>query len=159
MSDQDLTRRSLLGGLAVGTGALALAACGGDDATQATAGPSTPEATTPAPTTPETSPDTGGGGGGDALVAVSDVVVGGGVILDDEKLVVTQPTAGEFRAFSAVCTHAGCTVSDVADNVIGCNSCHFSTFSATDGSVLSGPAPAPLPEVEVVVDGDQVVRA
>lgn len=151
MSDQDLTRRTLLGGLAAGTGALALAACGGDDATQATAGPTTPE-----PTTPETSPDQGGS---DALVAVSEVVVGGGVILDDEKLVVTQPTAGEFRAFSAVCTHAGCTVSDVADNVIGCNSCHFSTFSATDGSVLSGPAPAPLPEVEVVVDGDQVVRA
>lgn len=154
MSDTPLTRRTLMGGLAAGTGALVLSSCASAEEEAAT--PSTPS--TPS-TAEEPTPDAGGGGGGEALVAAAEVAVGGGVILEDEKLVVTQPTAGEFRAFSAVCTHAGCTVSEVADNVIGCNACHFSTFSAEDGSVLSGPAPAALAEVDVTVDGDQVVRA
>jgi len=39
--------------------------------------------------------------------------VGGGIILPDEQVVVTQPSAGEFKAFTAVCTHAQCVVSSV----------------------------------------------
>ena len=78
-----------------------------------------------------------------------------GVVLADKKVVVTQPAAGEFKAFSAVCTHQGCAVASVANGVIVCP-CHNSQFSASDGSVKGGPAPAPLAAVAVTVSGDQV---
>jgi Rieske Fe-S protein len=68
---------------------------------------------------------------------------------------VTQPQAGTFKAFSATCTHAGCTVSSVADNVIHCN-CHGSNYSAVDGSVQNGPAPKPLANKTVTVSGDTI---
>jgi Rieske Fe-S protein len=68
--------------------------------------------------------------------------------------VVTQPTAGEFKAFSGVCTHQGCLVSGVTDT-IDC-SCHGSKFDLADGSVTSGPASSPLGEVGITVDGDQI---
>ncbi|WP_344778169.1 Rieske (2Fe-2S) protein [Nocardioides panacisoli] len=110
---------------------------------------------------------TGGSGGangggapeqkaGAALVATADVPVGGGVILSGPGLVVTQPSQGEFKAFSSTCTHAGCTVSQVSGGEIVCP-CHGSQFSITDGSVDGGPAPSPLPSVAVQVKGDQVV--
>ena len=91
-------------------------------------------------------------------MATSDVPVGGGTILTDQKVVVTQPTAGEFKAFTAVCTHQGCLVASVADGVITCP-CHGSTFSAADGAVISGPAPSPLAAVPVTVSGTQITIA
>jgi Rieske Fe-S protein len=84
--------------------------------------------------------------------------VGGGTINVDQKVVVTQPTAGVFKAFTAVCTHQGCTVASVADGVITCP-CHNSLFSATDGSVQGGPAPAPLAPVAITVSGTTISRA
>ncbi len=72
------------------------------------------------------------------LAATADVPVGGGVILADPALVITQPTAGDFKAFSSICTHQGCAVAEVTANEIVCP-CHGSKFSATDGSVLTGP--------------------
>ena len=57
---------------------------------------------------------------GKAQVDVSAVPVGGGVVLEDAEVVVTQPEARKFHAFSAVCTHKGCTVNKVADGVIEC---------------------------------------
>ena len=81
---------------------------------------------------------------------------GGGVVLADQAVVVTQPQAGQFKAFSAICTHQGCLVSEVADNQILCP-CHGSLFSAQDGSVLQGPATAPLPTAGITVDGGSVV--
>ncbi len=149
-------RRTVLRGAAV-TGAVvvagpALAACGSD---QPTAG-----GTTEGPVSP-TSDNSGGQGAGatsEALVATADVPEGGGVVLSDPEVVVTQPKAGEFVAFSSICTHAGCPVSEVANGTINCP-CHGSMFSIEDGAVVAGPAPAPLPPVQVAVDGDQVVRA
>ncbi|MBB0246536.1 Rieske 2Fe-2S domain-containing protein [Streptomyces alkaliphilus] len=96
-----------------------------------------------------------GGTGGGELTRVSDVPEGGGVILGDERVVVTQPEPGEYRAFSAVCTHQGCVVSDISNGAINC-ACHQSSFSITDGSVLGGPATAPLPEQAITVEGDSV---
>lgn len=83
--------------------------------------------------------------------ATSDVPVGGGTVFADQKVVVTQPTAGVFHAFSAVCTHQGCTVRAVVDKVITCP-CHASQFDSADGSVVQGPAQKPLPRREIVVD-------
>jgi Rieske Fe-S protein len=88
------------------------------------------------------------------VAAVADVPVGGGVVVADHNLVVTQPTRGRFRGFSATCTHQGCTVSSV-DDTINCP-CHGSQYAITDGSVVGGPAPRGLPEKPVRVDGDQI---
>ncbi len=88
-------------------------------------------------------------------MATADVPVGSGVILDE--LVVTQPVKGEFKAFSATCTHQGCKVSDI-DTSIHC-ACHGSQFSITDGSVENGPATSPLPEETVTVAGGQITAS
>jgi len=104
-------------------------------------------------------PPTGAAG---AVVAnTADVPVGGGVIVGEHQVVLTQPTEGEFRGFSAICTHQGCDVSTVEDGTINCN-CHGSRFSIEDGSVVraaAGLTPEeqdPLPAAEIVVAGDQI---
>lgn len=99
----------------------------------------------------------GGGanaGGGAPLGKTSDIPVNGGVVYPDVRVVVTQPSAGTFKAFSAVCTHAGCTVGNVADNQISCP-CHGSAFSAKDGSVINGPASSPLDAKKLTVADGQ----
>jgi Rieske Fe-S protein len=78
--------------------------------------------------------------GAAALATTADVPVGSGLIVDD--VVLTQPSAGVFKAFSSVCTHAGCTVSKIADGTIDCP-CHGSKFNL-DGTVAKGPASRPL---------------
>ena len=57
----------------------------------------------------------------------------------DLRVVVTQPTAGEFRGFGIVCTHDGCELNAVANGTINCP-CHGSRYAITDGSVVRGPA-------------------
>ena len=83
----------------------------------------------------------------------ADIPVGGGKVIG--KVVVTQPSAGTFKAFSAVCTHQGCTVSKVENSKIIC-SCHNSVFDAATGAVVSGPASSPLPAKSVTVSGDGI---
>jgi Rieske Fe-S protein len=148
----ELTRRHALTGLAtVGVGAPLLAACGGDDADTA-ADPSTDAETPTEESAPEGSESAAGGA---ALAATADIEVGGGTIFPDEKVVVTQPEEGDFRAFSATCTHQGCLVSSISDGTINC-ACHGSQFSIADGSVQGGPAGGPLPGVDITVEGDQI---
>lgn len=93
---------------------------------------------------------------GDPVVATADVPVGGGVVNANLQVVVTQPSEGEFKAFSSICTHQGCPVNEIRGDEIVCP-CHFSKFSIADGSVVGGPAPEPLPAVDVHVEGDDVV--
>ncbi|MEV5002316.1 Rieske (2Fe-2S) protein [Nocardioides sp. LML1-1-1.1] len=95
---------------------------------------------------------------GDELAATADVPVGGGVVLADQKIVLTQPVAGEFKAFTAVCTHQGLTVTSVKDGTILCAH-HGSSYSAEDGAVEGGPAPSALAEVAVKVQGDKILAA
>ncbi|GAA2742695.1 hypothetical protein GCM10010440_18990 [Kitasatospora cinereorecta] len=89
------------------------------------------------------------------LGAATDVPVGGGKVYRDQKIVVTQPAAGEFKAFSAKCTHAGCIVDQVTAGQISCP-CHGSKFAIADGSVKGGPAPSPLPEYKVAVQAGKL---
>ncbi|MFD7326875.1 Rieske (2Fe-2S) protein [Streptomyces sp. NPDC059875] len=133
--------------------------CGsdGDSDGGTTAGPTTP-GTTAAPTTsepespaPPPTPD-------EALATTSEIPVGGGTIFKEEKVVVTQPTAGDFKAFSAICTHQGCTVGKVENGTIDCP-CHGSKFRIADGSVAAGPAPRPLPAEQITVSGDTITLA
>jgi Rieske Fe-S protein len=93
-----------------------------------------------------------------SLALVSDVPAGGGKILADKKIVITQPRAGAFEAFTAVCTHLGCTVSSVSDGTINCP-CHGSKFSITNGSVVTGPAASALAPVSIKVQGNSIVQA
>ncbi|NEY32318.1 Rieske 2Fe-2S domain-containing protein [Streptomyces sp. PRKS01-65] len=98
---------------------------------------------------------TAGGSPGRELAKTSDVPVGGGVILGDEQIVVTQPREGDFRAFSAICTHQRCPVANVEAGTINCT-CHGSRFRITDGSVTSPPATRALPERKITVEGNSI---
>ena len=88
-------------------------------------------------------------------IAAADIPVGGGKVFDKLKVVVTQPTAGDFKAFSAVCTHQGCTVNGVSNGVITCP-CHGSTFDVATGAVVQGPATQALPTKSVTVGADGI---
>jgi nitrite reductase/ring-hydroxylating ferredoxin subunit len=127
-------RQTLTGAAALGTVPL-LAACGGGGGSNDTA----------------TEPPAAG----ETLGPVADVPVGGGTIYPDQKVVVTQPTEGDFRGFSAVCTHQACLVATVTESSINCT-CHGSKFSVEDGSVLNGPATSPLSRITVTVDGGEL---
>lgn len=98
------------------------------------------------------------GGSTSALGSASSIPVGGGKIFMSQKVVVTQPTAGQYKAFSAVCTHAGCTVNRISGGKIYCP-CHGSVYNVSDGSVAHGPAKAPLPGKKVTVQNGQVMLA
>ena len=101
----------------------------------------------------------GSGGGGAAVLAkTSDVPVGGGKILADKKIVITQPQSGTFHAFTAVCTHAGCTVGSVSSGTINCP-CHGSRFNVNTGAVVNGPASSPLAPVNIKVQGTSILQA
>jgi Rieske Fe-S protein len=153
-----LTRRSVLVG-ACGTCAVALAGCG---SVLPTATPAAAPAVEPAPAAgPTTAAKPGAakpGAAKAALASTADIPVGGGKIFAAQKLVVTQPTAGTFKAFSNVCTHQGCAVTSVQDGAINCP-CHGSTFDVFDGSVVSGPARAPLAAKKIKVAGKSITLA
>ena len=93
-------------------------------------------------------------GANGSAIAKADIPVGGGKIFADLQAVVTQPASGEFKAFTSVCTHQGCTVAEVVQT-INCT-CHGSKFSITDGSVVNGPATAPLAAKNVTANGDNL---
>ena len=65
---------------------------------------------------------------------------------------------GEFKAFTAICTHQGCTVDEVADGTINCP-CHGSKFKISDGSVAGGPASEPLEEKKIKVSDGKITLA
>ncbi|GAA1584198.1 Rieske (2Fe-2S) protein [Kribbella hippodromi] len=142
----------------VGASAPILAACGGND----TGGSGTSGGTTgTAPSASGSGPASGtpsAGGSGTVLGPVADVPVGGGKVFTDAKVVVTQPTAGQYKGFSAICTHQGNPIGSVENGQIVCPF-HNSHFSITDGSPVSGPASTPLPAVNVKVQGTNIVES
>ena len=148
-----LSRRAVVAGVGGVAAAGLLTACG---ASTATAPAPTPAAPAPAaPAAPSAAPSAATSGG-TTLAAASSIPVGGGTVFADKDVVVTQPTAGEYKAFSATCTHQGCKVKSVTDGVIVCP-CHGSKFAIADGSVASGPAKSPLPEKSVTEEGGSIV--
>ncbi|MGA5518303.1 Rieske (2Fe-2S) protein [Streptomyces pseudogriseolus] len=152
-------RRTVVAAAGAAGLAVALTACGGSDDASAVPAQSGGAADDAA-----NGGGTGGSSGGDAagggtpLASTADIPEGGGKVFADQKVVVVQPSAGEFKAYSATCTHQGCAVKSVSDGLINCP-CHNSNFSVADGSVSSGPATKPLPEVRITVDGDSITLA
>ncbi|MEV7419081.1 Rieske (2Fe-2S) protein [Streptomyces sp. NPDC089919] len=154
---EDTHRRAVLaaGAAALATGALA--GCGDSDTSKDT----TKETGGREPGAPASSPgasptdSASAAPAGEPLVKTADVPVGGGTVVTDQKVVVTQPKSGEFKAFSAVCTHRGCLVNKVADGTIDCP-CHGSKYAIADAKVVAGPAPRPLPEKKITVENGEI---
>jgi Rieske Fe-S protein len=137
------TRRGVLAGVGLVGVAGVTTACGAGSSS------STPAASAPG------GQAAGSAAAANALAATSDIPVGGGTIFTGPKVVVTQPTANEFKAFSAVCTHMGCIVSQVSNGTIDCP-CHGSQYNITTGAVVAGPAPMPLPAEQIKVSGGSI---
>ncbi|HEY6494339.1 MAG TPA: Rieske (2Fe-2S) protein [Trebonia sp.] len=160
--DQCASRRCVLLGAGVLGMAGVLTACStaavpydANDAGQAPA-PAAPSSAAAPSAAPASGSAAGGGQTGTLLGMTSEIPVGGGMVFTSAKVVVTQPTKGQFKAFSAVCTHVGCLCNQVADGTINCP-CHGSKFKITDGSVVAGPAPSPLPSAKITVTGGKVM--
>lgn len=100
-------------------------------------------------------PGPGSGAAGTVVGPAADVPVGGGTVFPALEVVVTQPTAGRYEGFSAVCTHTACIVADVSDGTINCP-CHGSRFNL-DGTVARGPAERSLTVRSVRVDAGQLL--
>jgi thiosulfate dehydrogenase [quinone] large subunit len=173
----DLGRRALLGQLGaaglVGAGGLFLAgltAAIGRAANRQTGsstggltpiGGGTSATSTGASTPGSTSPTSGGAHvAGTRIGKTSDVPVGGAASFTDpstnQPAFVVQPVSGHFVAFSAICTHLGCTVGFQQGSPLEfvCP-CHGSLYNATTGQVIQGPAVLPLPRIKVAEsDGD-----
>lgn len=134
IADVRANRRIVFHGLGALGVAVALAGCaGGDDGTQEVAS-------------------------GTALTTTDKVPVGGGVVLIDQRVVVTQPSEGEFKAFTAVCTHQQLLVTSVENGVIHCDH-HGSEYDFSTGEVTHGPAPSALAEVAIDVKGERILKA
>ncbi|BEP15609.1 hypothetical protein acdb102_39200 [Acidothermaceae bacterium B102] len=62
---------------------------------------------------------------------------------------VVQTAPGKYAAFTAICTHAGCTVAYLKKTSQFQCPCHGGLYDAKTGKVLSGPPPAPLPSIAI----------
>jgi Rieske Fe-S protein len=157
--DSLATRRGLLAGVGLVGLAGAITACGAGGSSSSpaagmtsTAGSDPTIATIPSASSKASA---AGSAAADALASTSEIPVGGGKIFYTQVVVVTPPTAGEYKAFSAVCTHMGCIVNQISMGRIDCP-CHGSEYSISDGAVLAGPAPRPLPAKQIKITGDSI---
>jgi nitrite reductase/ring-hydroxylating ferredoxin subunit len=155
------SRRIVFQGLSALGVAAVLAGCGG--------GKPEPQASEPSPSEPSTSEPSSPGkpspgrkstkdAPANALATTDEIPVGGGIVLTGVRIVITQPRRGEFKAFSAICTHQGQTVGRVEDNTITCLF-HGSQYDAATGKVTAGPATAGLAPLKIAVRSGSIVRA
>ncbi|MBX9364894.1 Rieske (2Fe-2S) protein [Streptomyces massasporeus] len=150
------SRRTVVAAVGAAGLTVALTACGSEDKAS---DPSTEQGAAGGGATNDGAGSSGGAGaGGAALAKTADIPEGSGKIFKDEKVVVSQPAAGDYKAFSTICTHQKCPMVDLKDDVISC-ACHGSQFSVLDGSVKKGPAVQPLEAKQISVNGDSITLA
>ncbi|CAM5257842.1 Rieske (2Fe-2S) protein [Streptomyces sp. HUAS 31] len=151
------SRRTVVAAVGAAGLAAALTACGSDDGASDS---STEQGAAGGGATTESgggsSADAGAGGA--ALAKTADIPEGSGKVFSDEKVVVSQPAAGDFKAFSTICTHQNCPMTDLKEDTLSC-ACHGSQFSVLDGSVKKGPATQPLAAKQISVSGDSITLA
>ncbi|RFU82465.1 Rieske (2Fe-2S) protein [Streptomyces triticagri] len=137
MPGQSAARRTVLKGAALaGTAGLGAAAC----STESKVG----HAKEPTPTAP-------------VHLGAADAIAPGAVKLyREQRLVVSRSAAGEYTAFSAQCTHAGCVLDKIEKDEGNCP-CHGSRFDVRTGDVLEGPATVPLNPVPVREENGKLV--
>ncbi|GGU01772.1 Rieske (2Fe-2S) protein [Streptomyces violascens] len=155
------SRRTVLVAAAGAAGAAALAGCSdsGDGGGSPTPPPTVTGSATPGRPSPPTTAAAQASQpaqGGKVLAKTSDIPVGGGMVFAEQKVVVTQPEAGTFKGFSAICTHQGCTLSSVSGGTINCP-CHGSKYRIADASVANGPAQRPLPAQQITVENGSIM--
>lgn len=127
--------------------AVALSACAAEPEVAATTPPSASVDQAPEESTGEL-----------RLGLASEVLVGSGTkFMVDEMLtiLVTQPKEGDFRGFSATCTHSGCIVTGVQEGEIACG-CHGARFDPETGAVLAGPARTALGRINIELRGEEL---
>ncbi|WP_217209627.1 Rieske (2Fe-2S) protein [Streptomyces sp. AC550_RSS872] len=152
------SRRTVVAAVGAAGLAAALTACGSDDDASGSATEQGAPAGGGASTEAGGGSSTEAGGGGAALAKTADIPEGSGKVFSDEKVVVSQPTAGDYKAFSTICTHQNCPMTDLKEDTLSC-ACHGSQFSVLDGSVKKGPATQPLAAKEISVAGDSITLA
>jgi nitrite reductase/ring-hydroxylating ferredoxin subunit len=148
MAAINLNRRTALTALGASAATVSLAACASEPQLAATTPPSaTVETQTAEPA-----------GSNLVIGKTSDVPVGGGTkfSVDDLTILVTQPKAGDYKAFDATCTHAGCIVNGIIDNEIACG-CHGARYALDSGMVLAGPAKSALGKLTIEVVGEDLI--
>lgn len=142
-----IDRRTVMGGMVAAGATVTLAACAAE--------PEQAE-TTPPSATVDQQPEQAAG---EILLGpAADVMVGSGKkypVDSSLTILVTQPRAGEFKAFSATCTHSGCIVNGVQDGQIACG-CHGARFNVETGAVEAGPARSALGRITVEVRGEDL---
>ncbi|MEU7021350.1 Rieske (2Fe-2S) protein [Streptomyces sp. NPDC048717] len=136
MSGQSTRRTVLKGAALAGAAGLGVAACSTDS--------NLGHAQNPVPTAPVD------------LGAPADVPVGGAKLYREQRLLVHCPAEGQYKAFSAQCTHAGCVLDKIENNEGNCP-CHHSRFDVATGKAIQGPATVPLPEVPVRVENGKLI--
>ncbi|WP_369269725.1 Rieske (2Fe-2S) protein [Streptomyces sp. R11] len=149
------SRRTVVAAVGAAGLAVALTACGSDDDAS---GSSTEQGAGAGATTEAGGSSGGAGAGGAALAKTADIPEGSGKVFSDEKVVVSQPAAGDYKAFSTICTHQNCPMTDLKEDTLSC-ACHGSQFSVLDGSVKKGPATQPLAAKQISVSGDSITLA
>jgi len=155
--DARATRRGVLAGVGLVGLAGAVSACSSGGSSSSPAGAGAASASTAPAAAPSSAPaSANGAGAANALATTSEIPVGGGKIFTEQKVVVTQPTSGDFKAFSAICTHMGCIVSQISNGTIDCP-CHGSQYSIKNGAVVAGPAPSPLPAEAIKLSGSSII--
>ncbi|MBB3733604.1 Rieske (2Fe-2S) protein [Nonomuraea dietziae] len=150
----ETTRRAVVlgaGGVSLGALLTACAGYGQPADTVAEQEPTQSDSSAPEPTKSKRAKKPAG----EELASTADIPEGGGKVFAQQKVVVTQPSAGEFKCFSAICTHQGCPVDSVEDGTINCP-CHGSKYNIADGSVANGPATKALAEKKITVDGEKI---
>ena len=98
-------------------------------------------------------------GGGRVQVGTSaDFPAGQGKVVpvNDQPVIVVNTVQGGVKAYSAICTHLGCVVEwDQNRQFILCP-CHDGRFNPVNGAIISGPVPAPLPELPLTEEGGAI---
>ena len=150
----DADRRSVLRGMSIVAAAGGLAACSKEDqeAAKSTVSDLGAKASSGAGEVSQSASSVVADG---AVIPKSQVPVGSGFVDKAKLVVVSQPTEGQFKAFSNICTHQKCPMTKIDGDQMKC-ACHGSAFSLADGSVKNGPAEKPLDEKKVSVEGDNL---